>query len=139
VTGVARGRVAAAVALYGVVASAYLTWVHYSGTLALCIGVGGCETVQTSRYAEAGPLPVALVGLVGFIPMAALALWRLRVDAPDWTLTALFGLSLAGTLYVAYLTYLELFVIAAICPWCVSVALAAVGLFLLTVMELRST
>ena len=138
-TGVTRGRIAAAVAVYGVAVSAYLTWVHYSGALALCIGVGGCETVQTSRYAEVGPLPVALVGLGGFVPMAALALWRLRADAPDWALTALFGLSLAGTLYVAYLTYLELFVIAAICPWCVSVALAAVALLVLTVLELRST
>ena len=138
-TGVTRGRIAAGVAVYGVAASAYLTWVHYSGTLALCIGVGGCETVQTSRYAEAGPVPVALVGIIGFVPMAALALWRLRADAPAWTLTGLFGLSLAGTLYVAYLTYLELFVIAAICPWCVSVALAVVALLLLTVMELRST
>ena len=56
-----------------------------------------------------------------------------------WTLTALFGLSLGGTLFVAYLTYLELFVILAICPWCVSIAIATGAILLLTVGELRGS
>ncbi len=133
-----RPRVAvAALAAIAALVSAYLTRVHYSGELALCVGVAGCETVQASRFAMVGPIPVAVVGLVGTSGMLALALWRLRADAPEWSATALFGLSLAGTLYVAYLTYLELFVIGAVCPWCVSVAVAVAGIFVLTVIELR--
>ena len=127
-----------AVAAAGTAVSAYLTWVHYSGALALCVGVGGCETVQASRYSTVGAVPVAVIGLVGLATIAALAAWRLRPDPPAWTLTALFGLSLAASLYVAYLSYLELFVIRAICPWCASVAIATVLVLILTVSELRA-
>jgi len=134
-----RARTAAlAVALAGTAVSAYLTWVHYSGSLALCAGAGGCETVQASRYSTVGGIPVAVIGLVGLGTVAALAAWRLRPDPPAWTLTALFGLSLAASLYVAYLSYLELFLIRAICPWCASVAIATVLVLVLTVRELRA-
>ena len=126
-----------AVAAVGIAVSAYLTWIHYSGSLALCLGAGGCETVQASRYAEIGPLPVAGLGLAGFIAIAAVAAARLRPDPPTWTLTALFTLALAGTLYAAYLTYLEVFVIAAVCPWCVTVALSSALVLVLTIRELR--
>jgi uncharacterized membrane protein len=133
------GRAATlAVAGAGTAVSAYLTWVHYSGGLALCVGVGGCETVQASRYSMVGAVPVAVIDLFGLAAIAALAAWRLTPDPPAWTLTALFGLSLGATLYVAYLTYLELFVIRAICPWCASVAIAAFVVLLLTVWELRT-
>ena len=134
-----RARTAAlAVALAGTAVSAYLTWVHYSGSLALCAGAGGCETVQASRYSTVGGIPVAVIGLVGLGTVAALAAWRLSPDPPAWTLTALFGLSLAASLYVAYLSYLELFLIRAICPWCASVAIATVVVLVLTVRELRA-
>jgi len=133
------GRAATvALAAAGTAVSAYLTWVHYSGSLALCAGAGGCETVQASRYSTVGGIPVAVIGLVGLGTVAALAAWRLRPDPPAWTLTALFGLSLAASLYVAYLSYLELFVIRAICPWCASVALATVVVLVLTMRELRA-
>ena len=131
-------RAALAVALAGTAVSAYLTWVHYSGSLALCAGAGGCETVQASRYSTVGGIPVAVIGLVGLGMVAVLAAWRLRPDPPAWTLTALFGLSLAASLYVAYLSYLELFLIRAICPWCASVAIATVVVLALTVRELRA-
>lgn len=132
-----RRIVAVALAAIGTLGSAYLTWVHYSGQLALCFGAGGCETVQASRYAMAGPVPVAVLGLVAFGAALVLAALRLRADAPTWLLTGLFGVTLAGTLFAAYLTYLELFVIGAICPWCVVVDSAMVGLFGLTLLELR--
>jgi len=123
----AAGRRWATVALaaLGAAVSAYLTWVHYSGALALCSGAGGCETVQASRFAAVAGLPVALLGLVLYLALLALALYRALavVAADDPALLALFGLALAGTLYSAYLTYLELFVIGALCPWCATSAL----------------
>ena len=127
---------AAVVAAIGTLVSAYLTWVHYSGNLALCIGVGGCEAVQNSRFSVVGPVPIALIGLAGFIAMLAVALLRLRDDAPAWSDTALFGLSLAATLYVAYLTYIELFVLGAVCPWCVMVAVCAAVVLALVSVDL---
>lgn len=136
----ARARATTVVlAAIGAAVSAYLSWVRWSGSLALCIGVGGCETVQSSRYAVVGDVPVAAIGLAGFLLMGAVGLRRLRGGGPEWALTALFGMALGGTLYAAYLTYVELFVLRAICPWCVSIAVSVVGILALTVWELRAS
>lgn len=119
----------------GTLVAAYLTWLHYSGSLAFCIGVGGCEAVQTSRWSMIGDIPVALIGFAGFAVILAVAVARLRVDDPRLDL-ALFALSLAATGYVAYLTYIELFVLGAVCPWCVSVAVCAIIVLGLAVADL---
>jgi uncharacterized membrane protein len=132
-------RATVALAALGTLVSVYLTWVHYSGELALCLGAGGCETVQASRYAMAGPVPVAVIGLAGFALALALAALRLRDGAATWPLTGLFGVTLAGALFAGYLTYLELFVIHAICPWCVVADSAMVALFVITALELRGS
>lgn len=130
-----RARVViVAFAVVGTLVSAYLTWLHYSGSLALCLGVGGCEAVQASRYSTIGPVPVALVGLVGFAGILTAAMvYALGRGA---ALTALFALSLGATVYVAYLTYVEIFVLGAVCPWCVSVAVCAMAVLLLAVREI---
>ena len=129
-------RAVAVISAIGAVISAYLTWVHYSGNLALCIGVGGCESVQGSRFAVAGGVPVALIGLGGFALIFALAVLRLRHAPPVWADLAVFALSIAATVYVSYLTYIELFVIGAVCPWCVAVAVCAVLVLVLVSVEL---
>lgn len=133
-----RLRVASvALAVIGTALSGYLTYIHYSGALALCLGAGGCETVQTSRYAEIAGLPVALLGLFAFAAVTVLAAIRLREGASDRMLTGIFGITLGGSLFALYLTYLELFVIHAICPWCVVVDSVMVALFAVTIVELR--
>ena len=129
-------RAVAVISAIGVVVSAYLTWVHYSGNLALCVGVGGCESVQGSRFAVAGGVPVALIGLGGFAVIFALAVLRLRQAPPAWADTAIFALSVAATVYVSYLTYIELFVLGAVCPWCVAVAVCSVLVLALVSAEL---
>jgi uncharacterized membrane protein len=141
-TGVAKGvpwraRAVPALAALGVGIAGYLTWVHYSGLPALCTGVGGCETVQASRYATVVGVPVALLGLVLYLAVLGLGLWRVVAWAtvPSLVPLALFGLTLAGTLYSAYLTYLELFVIGAICPWCVASAALVTTLFALATWD----
>jgi len=101
--------------------SGYLTITHYEESLLVCSVVNGCETVQSSEYAMLGPVPVALLGLIGAVAMLALAIARrLR---PAWiypTSVALFGMALASVFFLLYLTYLEIWVIEAICQWCVS-------------------
>lgn len=136
-----RARLMVALTLVGLVDSAYLTWIHYSGSLALCLGAGGCEAVQTSRYATIGPVPVALIGLLGFVVLLGGGLIRLR----DGLFTAravrltLFGASLSGTVFAAYLTYLELFVIRAVCPWCIVLAASVVAILVLSLLDLAGT
>jgi uncharacterized membrane protein len=122
--------VSLALALGGIVVSAYLTLIHYRDDLLVC-AVGGCHTVQKSPYAEMGGIPVALLGLGMFALMTALMV--LRWTRPAWwgmITLATFGLALAGAVFAVYLTYLELFVIHAVCQWCVLTAILIWSLLL---------
>jgi uncharacterized membrane protein len=131
----ARGATAGLAAL-GALISAYLTWVHYSGGLALCTGAAGCETVQASRYAVVGGVPVALLGLAAYVVLLGLALWRPGPAGAETRRLVLFGVALAGTLYSAYLSYLELGPIGAVCPWCATSAVLMLAILALSVREL---
>ncbi|MCA9858569.1 MAG: vitamin K epoxide reductase family protein [Thermomicrobiales bacterium] len=110
-------------ALAGIAVSAYLTLVHYRDDLLVC-AVSGCHTVQKSPYAELAGIPVAALGLGMFALIVLLgALRRARPDLSDNLTLAIFAIVLAGSVFAIYLTWLELFVIDAICQWCVLTAL----------------
>lgn len=119
-----------ALAAGGIAVSAYLTLVHYRDDLLVC-AVGGCHTVQKSPYAELAGVPVALLGLGMFVAMALLGLLRrARTEWQEGVTLITFALALAGSIFVIYLSYLELFVIDAICQWCVLTALLTWALVL---------
>ena len=125
---------ALAVTLLGVAVAGYLTYVHYAGLQPFCAGGGhGCERVQSSTYAELAGIPVALLGLAGYVLIAAALL------APgEPARLAAAGLAVSGFGFSAYLTYLELGVIDAICQWCVASAVLMTALAILTVWRLLS-
>jgi uncharacterized membrane protein len=128
-------RIAAmVVALAGVAISAYLTWVHYDDAALVCVAGGGCETVQESEYAEIAGVPVALVGLGAYLVLLGLLLW----DVPRARLAAAM-LALVGFLFSMYLLVLQLWVIDAVCAWCLAndVVIAPL-LAALTALRLRS-
>ncbi len=125
-------------ALIGLADSIYLSWIKLANQTASCGLIGDCETVNNSRYAVIGGVPIAVIGVAGYL----LILLLLLLDRPggaekDALRFAFFGVTLAGTVYSAYLTYLELFVLHAICPLCVLSALVMVGLFVLSLTRLR--
>jgi uncharacterized membrane protein len=123
---VARRAILGALAMVGLLISAYLTWIHYMGVAPICVGgSGGCGTVQTSSYATIFGVPVAVVGLAGHSGLLFSALLRGEIGVYLGFLVAL-----VGTLFSAYLTYLELFVIHAICEWCVASAAIMVAALL---------
>jgi uncharacterized membrane protein len=125
----------AAVAAAGLLVGAYLTWNQLRGVAPACVGSGsGCETVQTSRYAEILGFPVAALGLLAYAGLLLSA-------AIGGERSALFGLfvALVSVLFSAYLTYLELFVIGAICQWCVASAVLVVAALILTALRLGRT
>jgi uncharacterized membrane protein len=108
-----RLRAAIAVAcLVGTGIAAYLTYVHYAHVAPVCTS-GGCEKVQTSRYAELAGVPVALLGLVAYVVLFGIAFVR-GVEA------AFAGVFVAfvGVAFSAYLLWAQLGPIDAICQWC---------------------
>jgi uncharacterized membrane protein len=105
-------------AVIGVGVAAYLTIIHYAGINPACTAGQSCVKVQTSQWSKLGGVPVALLGLIGYIGIMAALL------APDReeTRLATLGLTVIGFGFSAYLTYRELFSIHAICEWCASSA-----------------
>ena len=113
----------------GALVSGYLLVADFVlGGAELCLTGKGCDVVRESRYSSIGGIPVSLLGFLGYAAMAAAAVSRLG-RRTKWNL--LFWLSAAAVGFSAYLTYLELFIIEALCSWCVASAAIAVALFLL--------
>jgi uncharacterized membrane protein len=115
----------------------YLAYVKLTHQQAFCGGSGDCETVATSPYAEIAGIPIAILGLGAYL--AILAVLYLETRSDFWKENgplALFGMTLIGVIYSAYLTYLEIWVIHAICPYCVVSAVLMLILFIVAVIRL---
>jgi uncharacterized membrane protein len=126
--------------LVGILIAAYLGFVETTGTEAVCGPVGDCNTVQSSKYAMLfGIMPVGVLGILGYLGM--LAAWFLAqlssARFSTYAVLALFGMAFAGTVFSAYLTFLEPFVIGATCMWCLSSAIIMTGIMLLSVDQAR--
>jgi uncharacterized membrane protein len=124
------------VAVAGIGVAGYLTYVEATAVEAICGPVGDCNAVQNSSYSRVfGILPVGIMGLIGYF--AILAAWvvqKLRQGVwADYARLAMLGMAVFGTLYSIYLTYLELWVINAVCMWCVSSAVIITLLMLLSI------
>ena len=123
--------VAIVLAAVGLCVAAYLTYIHYEGIKPVC-GLGGdCERVQTSEYAEVAGIPVAVLGLGGYLLI--LASLGIRGEAG---LLAGATLALVGFGFSAYLTYREIVTIDAICTWCVASAVVMSALAVVTCVRL---
>ena len=121
------------VALAGLGIATYLTVVHYSGGEPVCAVAHGCATVQQSDYAALAGVPVAVLGVLGYLGLLAAL-----VRDGEAARTAAAFLSLAGLGFSAWLTYVEVGVLDAICIWCVGSAVCMVLLAGLSVARLLS-
>lgn len=114
------------ISIAGILVAGYLSYIEITLEQAFCGPVGDCNAVQSSPYARLfGVLPVGVLGGLGYI--AILAAWL--AGRQKWGILsayaplALFGMAFFGTIFSTYLTYLEPFVIKAVCIWCVTSAI----------------
>ncbi len=128
-----------ALAGVGLADALYLVWVHAAASKLAC-PIGSCDVVNASRYAAVWGFPVAGIGVAGYLALLALGAMAWQAEGEGarrrWLRWA-FGGSLAGVLYAIYLTYLELFVIKAICFWCVVSAIVITLICLTSSLALR--
>jgi len=129
----------ALLALVGVLVSTYL-YLYKLGLLgAIACGTGGCETVQLSEYSRFLGIEVPLIGLLGYLAILGVALAGIQPkwESARWPAQALLGLTTGGVAFTVYLTWIELFVLHAICRWCVGSAVIIVLLFVLALLDIR--
>jgi uncharacterized membrane protein len=119
-------KVMTGLAVVGLGVAIYLTYIHYAGIKPVCTAGTSCLKVQSSVWSKLAGVPVALMGLIGYVAI----LGSLVVPDREQTRQATLVLTLIGFGFSGYLTYRELFSIHAICEWCAS---SAVILTLLTI------
>ena len=129
---------AALMSLLGLFVSAYLYLYKIGRIGTLACGTGGCETVQQSTWSRFLGVEVSFIGLIGYGLLFVVALVSLQsASSRDWPARVLTWMAAGGVLFTVYLTYLELFVIHAICRWCVGSAVIIVSVLVLALLGRR--
>ncbi len=134
-----KRMIVAALALAGIFLALYLLLYKLGMIGALTCAVGSCETVNTSKWAKFLGFPVAGWGVAWYLAAFVLALAGIqdRFAGSRTISIALVAHTATGLLFSAYLTWLELFVIHAICQWCVVSAILVLVMFVVAVLDLR--
>jgi len=134
----ASRMVVAVLSLVGFFVSFYLMAYSLGWMGSLICGVGSCETVQQSTYSKIGPIPVAAVGVAGYLVLLLLSVLGLQPGRRRSRAIGalLFAGAVMGVAFSAYLTWLEVAVIHAWCVWCVTSAVVVTLIFLATLPEL---
>lgn len=122
-----------ALASVGLGVSLYLSYVEVAQVKSVCGPVGECNIVQSSEYAQLLGIPIAVLGALSYV--SVVALWAGQRFLPArWSaisFTALVALTMFATVFSIYLTAIELFVIGAVCVWCLSSAVISTFLMIL--------
>lgn len=135
---IARGGILL-LALCGVGVSSYLLYEHFVAPIA-CFTGEGCQTVDDSIYSEIFGVPMSGIGLVSYLGIIGLQLGSLRARNPvaSYLQLAVFGASVAGVAFAVYLTYVEVFIIEALCSWCLTSAVIITLILLLSIWTLQA-
>jgi uncharacterized membrane protein len=130
-------RFSIALALLGLAVSIYMTIFKITNNPHMCVGNHGCMAVNASSYSELDGIPVAVIGMGGYAVLAGLLLLEPRAKFLKSNSTlVVFTLALLGFLFTLYLIYVEVALIQALCPFCLTSQVTMTILFILSVIRL---
>ena len=125
-----------ALTIIGLLVSIYMTIFKLTDNQSMCIGSKGCGVVNASRYSEINGIPVAILGVIGYVSILALLFLE---NQPGFFQEngsmILFGVTLVGFLFTLWLVYVEVALIKAYCPFCITSQLAMTLIFVFTVIR----
>ncbi len=128
-----------ALAIIGALIATYMTIYKWTDNNTMCLGSGDCATVNESAYSEIFGIPVALVGVGGYVAILAVLLlekYGKNKFFKENSLLAVFGLGVGGFGFTLYLVYVEAFILKAWCPFCVASQITMTILFIITIVRL---
>jgi uncharacterized membrane protein len=128
-----------ALSLGGLVVSLFLAYTYTTGSRLLCDGGSDCEYVAQSSYSRIADIPIPFLGMAGYLFLIVLSAMRIMGSSyRQWLVLATFGAGLLGFLFSAFLTSIEIFVLYAICPWCLASAVLMTAIFAISIRDLFS-
>jgi uncharacterized membrane protein/glutaredoxin len=119
------------IALIGLGVAGYLAYIETQPVVPICGPVGDCQAVQQSEYAYLFGIPIGVLGVIGYVAILGAWLWGV-VKNDNRAFLLLLGMTSFGVLFSIYLTYLEPFVIGAVCAWCLTSAVIMTALMLMS-------
>jgi uncharacterized membrane protein/glutaredoxin len=125
------------IALVGLGVAGYLAYVETQPVVPICGPVGDCQAVQQSEYAYLFGIPIGVLGVIGYVAILGAWLWG-ALKKENRAFLALLGMTSFGVLFSIYLTYLEPFVIGAVCAWCLTSAVIMTALMLMSLFLLSA-
>jgi uncharacterized membrane protein len=130
-------RASVALVIVGLLVSIYMTIYKVTSNDGMCLGSGDCSTVNASIYSEVNGIPVAVFGVLGYLAILAVHIFekRNRFFKQNSTLM-IFGMALTGFLFTVWLIYVEVAILKALCPFCVTSQTAMTIIFIIAVMRL---
>ncbi len=130
-------RVSIGLAILGALVSIYMTIFKITENPGMCLGNGGCSVVNNSIYAEVYGIPVAVIGVGGYLAILVSLMLQTRSGFFEANgAMIVFGLALVGFLFTAYLIYVEIALIHALCPFCVTSQVTMTILFIISLIAL---
>jgi uncharacterized membrane protein len=130
-------RVSVALVILGLLVSIYMTIYKITSNNAMCLGSGDCSTVNASRYSEVYGIPVAVFGVLGYAAILATLFFETRNTFFKQNSTLMiFGMALTGFLFTLWLIYVEVAILKALCPFCVTSQTAMTIIFIIAVTRL---
>jgi uncharacterized membrane protein len=130
-------RASVALVIVGLAVSVYMTIYKYTGNDGMCLGSGDCSTVNASVFSEVNGIPVAVFGILGYAAILIIHIYEDKMDFLRKNGTMLiFGMSLTGFLFTLWLVYVEIAILKAICPFCVTSQVAMTLIFIIAVTRL---
>lgn len=130
-------RISLALVLVGLAVSIYMTVYKLTDNRKMCLGSGDCSVVNASKYSEVNKIPVAVIGIAGYAALLTVLLLERRPGYfQENAVLLVFGFALTGFLFTAYLVYVEIYLLNAFCPFCVTSQIAMTLIFILSIIRL---
>ncbi|HQV95083.1 MAG TPA: vitamin K epoxide reductase family protein [Anaerolineales bacterium] len=133
-------RISLAITLIGLFVASYMTVYKFTSQElqdAMCVGSKGCSVVNASPYSEVRGVPVAVLGVLGYLALLAVQLLERRPGiVQENGALIFFGISVTGFLFTVYLIFVEVALIKAYCPFCITSQVAMTLLFVISVIRL---
>ena len=108
---------------FGILVSGYLSYLKLAAAPSVCLQSGpfNCDVVLNSRYSELAGIPIAWLGLAVYLIIGLLLLGERRVAAlREYGRLVAFGVALFAWLFSMWLVYVQVGLLGALCPWCLS-------------------
>jgi len=130
-------RASIALSILGLLVSIYMTIYKITSNDKMCIGSGDCHTVNASIYSEVNGIPVAVIGVLGYLAILATLYFEDRNQFLKQNSTLMiFGFALTGFLFTVWLIYVEIALLKALCPFCLTSQVSMTIIFILAVIRL---